>query len=247
LKKRSAFDSSVLKALRVAGCPVPSNEWDALPCDVRILVQKSGTKVYDKKNAAEYTFDVTIVNCSYGVVEIQRFDCRLPWHPRSVRLLSPRNDVSQERAYRLPSGREFARGMVLNHRVGPLGILKPQERLQGFLLGHCIRRCIPRDILAGSTVPGEISILDQHGRWLSFDIEVEVDRSATMKIIGTKRPVGSGLYDSCGSNMPSDIPDTRAILSGPLRDDPTSSDVILRSQGIRAKVHRMDQTEHSNL
>jgi hypothetical protein len=217
LKKSKGFNSSVIKILRAAGCPVPSNEWNGLSTDIRILAKKPGTKVSDRKNAAEYEFDVQIENCSFGILEIQRFECRLPWHSRlrPVSLLGQRNDVPDKKAYRLPSGREFPLGMVLNHRIGLLGTIKPNEMLGGLLLAYCMHRCVPNGIPEGSTVPGEISILDQHGRWHSSEIELEIDRSATMKPIGTVRPLGSGLYDTLPANLSLPIPEMPKIPAHP--------------------------------
>ncbi len=201
MKDKNAVDQTLIRRLRVAGCPMPEDcEDDPMPGLAIVVSRPEITKAYVLHSWVEYVFAVRISNDSYGPLEIQKFKCQLPWPTRLIGRMDPRIRQPEKQAYRLPgSGREFPYERVLNHRSGRVGSINPGDSLEGILLAF--RRCqrFPDECFAGSVIPAELSIVDQYG-WKHFSqIEVRVDRTAIINSLKLARRQGRGLYDTSES------------------------------------------------
>ena len=195
MKEEKAADPALIRRLRAAGCPMPEDCEDDPPPGLTIVVSRPEmTRAYVLRNWVEYVFAVRITNHCYAPLEAHKFKCRLPWRTKLIWPMDPRIQMRDKQAYRLPSGREFPCGRVLNHRTGRSGIIKPGDTLEGILLAF--RKCgrIPNDCLAGSVMPAELSVVDQNGRKHLSKIEVRVDRTAIIDSLRLIRQPGQGLY-----------------------------------------------------
>ena len=209
MKNKNAVDQTLIRSLRAAGCPMPGDcEDDPMPGLAIVVSRPEITKAYVLHSWVEYLFAVRISNDSFALLEVQQFECHLPWLTRLVGPMDPRIRQSEKQTYRLPgSGREFHYKRVLNHRTGRAGRINPGDSLEGILLAF--RRCqrFPDECLASDPViPAELSIVDQFGREHFSEIEVMVDRTAiihSLKLIGRQ---GRGLYDTSESQA---IPEVR--------------------------------------
>jgi hypothetical protein len=163
--------------------------------DLTIAVSKSELAVaYDRRASSEYVFPVRITNHSYAHLEVCKFRAGMPWKRRLFLLADTQPYSPEMEGYRLESGRTFPRMEVLNHRMGECGGLGPGESMEGVLLGLQIFCRIPFDYLHGTIVPAEISVVDQFGRRHGSEIEVRIDRSATMRPL-IRRPRGTSLFE----------------------------------------------------
>jgi hypothetical protein len=168
----------------------------------------------------EYVFGVRITNVSYSRLLPQRFRARLPWIARLHWLSDPRIYAPETDAYRLDSGRKFSCYEVLNHRVREHGGLNPGDSIEGVLLAFARNR-IPMELLHRTIAPAQLSVEDQFGREHDSEIEILIDRRATMRP-PVFRPCGKGLFDDteprAGTNLseemqlPAEIlPNTRHV------------------------------------
>jgi len=163
--------------------------------DLTIAVCKPEIAVaYDRRASSEYVFSVRITNHSYARLELHRFRADVLWKRRLFLLADPQVYSPEMEGYRLESGRTFPRVEVLNHRIGECGGLGPGESVEGVLLGQQISCRIPFDYLHGTIVPAAISVVDQFGRKHRSEIDVRIDRSATMRPL-IRRPRGSSLFE----------------------------------------------------
>jgi hypothetical protein len=176
---------------------------------------------------AEYEFAVRITNYSYVPLEVQKFECHLPWPTQLIGPMDPRIRRPKKQAYRLPgSGREFPYEWDLNPRTCRAGSINPGDSLECIFLAF--RRCqrFPDECFADPVIPAELSIVDQYGREHVSEIEVTVGRTAIINSLKLARRQGRGLYDtsesqasvavreqarrSVAAEISSDIPDKRA-------------------------------------
>lgn len=198
-KSNSSNDLALLQRLLAAGCPMPLQADHEPSSDLTIEVSKSKLAVaYDRRASSEYVFPVRITNHSYARLEVHKFRADMPYKRRVFLLADPHPYSPELKGYRLESGRFFPRDEVLNHRVGECGGLGPGESMEGVLLGLQIFCRIPFDYLHGKSVSGTISVVDQFGRKYPSDIEVRVDRSATMRPL-IRRPRGTSLFEDAGA------------------------------------------------
>jgi hypothetical protein len=209
-------------------CPMPEHcEDEPLPGLTIVVSRPEITKVYVMRGWAEYEFAVRITNYSYVPLEVQKFECHLPWPTQLIGPMDPRIRRPEKQAYRLPgSGREFPYEWVLNPRTGRAGIINPGDSLEGFLLAFRKGPRVPIDCLAGPVIPAELSIMLQNGRQYVSQIDLEVDRAAITNSLKLAGRQGRGLYDtsesqarvavreqarrSMAAEISSDIPDKRA-------------------------------------
>jgi len=194
-KSSSSQDPALLQRLLAARCPM-SSEIDHEPSsDLTIAASKPEIALaYDRRASSEYVFPVRITNHSFAHLEVWKYRAGMPWKRRLFLLADPQPYSPEMEGYRLESGRTFPRGEVLNHRIGECGGLGPGESMEGVLLGFQIFCRIPFDYLHGTIVPAEISVIDQFGRKYRSDIEVRIDRSATMRPL-IRRPRGTSLFE----------------------------------------------------
>lgn len=106
----------------------------------------------------------------------------------------PRIYTPECESYRLESGRKFPYDDVLNWRVGDKGVLQPGANIEGLLLAYTMFTRISPDYLHGETAPAELFVIDQLEREHSSDVEILIDRTATMRPF-VRRPRGQGLFD----------------------------------------------------
>jgi hypothetical protein len=111
--------------------------------------------------------------------------------------------------YRLDSGRTFPCDQVLNHRVGEFGAIEPGESLEGILLAYTMYDRV--DYLHGEVAPASIFVIDQFGRKHRSEIEILIDRTATLPPF-IRRP--RGLYDD-GEIKPVVCPEFRPVPCDP--------------------------------
>jgi hypothetical protein len=135
---------------------------------------------YDRRAGTDYVFAVRITNHSYALLVLQEFRAHLPWRGRVQFFEDPRRYTPEKKVYRLASGHEFPYDEVLNHRIHLQGLLEPRQSLEGLLLAHTISHRIPFEILHGTIAPAELCAVDQFGREHHSEIEITIDRSATL-------------------------------------------------------------------
>jgi hypothetical protein len=111
---------------------------------------------------------------------LQGFRARTPWLGRLCFLGDPRIHTPERQVYRLESGREFPYDEVLNHRIHEQGTLNPGKSFEGMLLAYTMFKRIPSDYIHGERAFVRLSLADQYGRRHSSDIEILIDRRATM-------------------------------------------------------------------
>jgi hypothetical protein len=228
MKNKNAVDQILIRRLRAAGCPLPEDcEDDPMPGLVAVVSRPEEIKAYVMRGWAEYVLALQITNHSYDCLEVQEFECHLPWPIRLIGPLSPRICGSEKPTYRLPgSGKTFPYDSVLNHRTGGAGRINPGDSVEGILLAFRCCRAYPEECLDGRVIPAELSIVDQHGRPHVSQIEVRVDRTAIINSLRLVGRQGRGLYDtsesqasvavrerarrSMAAEISLDIPDKRA-------------------------------------
>jgi hypothetical protein len=152
------------------------------------------TVAYDMRAGAEYVFGVRITNQSYSVLMLQEVRCCFPWRAEVIFPGDPRRYRPECENYRLESGRKFRCEDVLNHRVRENGSLEPGESFEGILLAYTMFNHISSDYLHGETAMARVWIIDQHCRKHRADLEISIDRSATIRSF-KPRPRGQGLFE----------------------------------------------------
>jgi hypothetical protein len=207
----SVSDIALLRRLLAAGCPMPPQIEQQSLSDLIIEVGKHElTVAYDRPGSSEYVFSVRITNRSYARLHVREYRADSPWKRRLFLLAEPQSYLHAVKEYRLESGRIFRYDEVLNHRVGKCGGLAPGESMEGLLLGLQISCRIPFDFLHATIVPARISVVDQFGREHESEIEVRVDRSATMRPLNRKRQP-KGLFAETGT-LPMALPRDEAAI-----------------------------------
>lgn len=178
--KASSADIALVRRLLAAGCPMPANERQEKPCDLTVEVTNPEiTTAQARRAGTEYVFAVRIRNVSYQPLTVQGIRIRMPWVARLIWLGDPARH-SCEPMYRFASGRKFPYREVINHRIGEQGELAPGESLEGLLLAYTMFDGVG-DFIHRECVPASIFVIDQFGRKHRSEIEITVDRSATMR------------------------------------------------------------------
>jgi len=193
--QRSLMDESRIRRLLAVGCPVPSENHSRRPPDIVAELRNSKrTKAFDFRSSTEYILDLVIRNTSFVVLKLQEFRCYPDWKDGHITLLGdPRLYRPDQQEYRMPSGRKIPYDSVLNHRLSEME-LEPGKSYEGMFLAWSRQTRISTDYLHGEIFSMRISLTDQFGRRHRSLIEVQVDRSATMRIPNLNNK-GSGLYE----------------------------------------------------
>lgn len=193
-RQKRLLDEATIRRLRAVGCPVPMEEDLPLVPDLIVEVRNPReTVAYDFLRSTEFLLDLRITNHSYGRRGIERVEGSPPWSDEHFTWLGdPRRHMPEKRVYRMPSGREIACELVLNHRFCEEQI-EPGESLEGMLLAWSMFTRIPAEYLHGETLPLPIALVDQYKRSHCSLIEVRIDRSATMGTTNVSRRFGGGL------------------------------------------------------
>jgi hypothetical protein len=131
---------------------------------------------------------------SYSVLLLQEVRCRVPWPAQVLFLGDPRSYRPECENYQLQSGRIFRYEDVLNHRLRENGRLEPRESLEGLLLAYTMFDRISFDYLHGETAIARLWVVDQHCRKHRAELEISIDRSATIRLF-KRRPRGQGLFE----------------------------------------------------
>jgi hypothetical protein len=105
----------------------------------------------------------------FGDLELLGRRCNVDW------LL---NGVSN--FYKFDRGPEFSRDIVLNHRTGKHGMVKPGLPMEGVLLGRSAV-AIPSEYSHGSRLLMTLSILDGFDNWHTAQLHVRVDEQLCAK------------------------------------------------------------------
>ncbi|HEX6504331.1 MAG TPA: hypothetical protein VF011_13895 [Terriglobales bacterium] len=179
------------------GCPIPRDNGDEQSCEPDLtfeVTQPELTRAYDRQAGVEYVFAVRITNRSYGRLQVQYFNARVPWRRRLYWPGVPGDSTRERPVYRFESGRTFSPVEVLNHRVRERFRLNPGESWEGLLLAYSVFDSIPKYFLHGELYDVRLSAVDQYGRWHWSYIEMLIDRTATMPALSIRRP-GKGLFE----------------------------------------------------
>lgn len=122
-RDRNVVHPGILRRLRAAGCPLPSEDERNGITDLTIEVSRPElTRCYALRAGAEYVFGLRITNHTYGSLVLQRFAGRMDWPAALIFPVDPRIYMPETQVYRLESGRKFPCADVLNHRVGERGL-----------------------------------------------------------------------------------------------------------------------------
>jgi hypothetical protein len=195
MRKKSNPSFHLARRLVAAGCPMPIEIEQERQPDLTIEVSRPQVTIaYDMRAGAEYVFGVRITNQSYSVLMLQEIRCRLPWRAKVIFPGDPRRYRPECENYRLESGRKFRCEDVLNHRVRENGSLEPGESFEGILLAYTMFDRISFEYLHGETAMAMFWIIDQHCRKHRADLEISIDRSATIRSF-KPRPRGQGLFE----------------------------------------------------
>ena len=196
MTKRSALTASMLRRLRAAGCPMPTDPPNEPERDLIIEVTRPDFTVAShlRGGGTEFIFAVRITNRSYARLRLRRFLASMPWPAKLQFPTGPRIDAPEEKVYPLRSGRECRCEELLNTRLSQELEIEPSGHLEGILLAYSMFHEIPGDYMHGSTVPAEIGVVDQFERRHWAEIELLIDRPASLKPV---RPAGarSTLFD----------------------------------------------------
>jgi hypothetical protein len=191
----SSSDTALFQRLLAAGCPTPFHMEQESQRDLTIEVSRPEVTIaYDGRAGTEYVFGVRVRNHSYSSLVLQEFRGRPPWFGRLLWLGDPRIHMPEREVYRLGSGREFPCNQVLNHCVQERGALGPGASLEGVLLAYTMFHRIPFEFLQGETAPVSLFVVDQYGRKHRSEIEILVDRTATMRPL-IRNPSRRSLFD----------------------------------------------------
>ena len=188
-------DTALFQRLLAAGCPTPFQmERESRP-DLTIEASRPEiTIAYDGRAGTEYVFAVRVTNHSYFTLAVQQFRGRPPGGGRLWWLGDPRIHMPERKVYRLPSGREFRCNQVLNHCVRERGALAPGDSLEGVLLAYTMFHRVPFEFLHRTKAPASLFVVDQYGRKHRSEIEILVDRTATMRPL-IRKPGRTSLFD----------------------------------------------------
>lgn len=183
-KFSSSPDVRLIRRLRAVGCPMPSDRTEEQPCELKAEVTKSEITVsYDRRGGTECVFGIRLTNVSYARLDVHRFRGHLPGLPGLTFLGDCRAYSPEAEYYRLESGRRFPYDDVINHCVGEKGALEPGAHLEGVLLAYTMFQHIPAEYVHRDTAIATIFVEDQFGRKHRSEVEISVDRSATMRLL----------------------------------------------------------------
>jgi hypothetical protein len=221
MKKRNPrVQTARIRRLLAVGCPIPTdNPFNPPPGLVVEVRNPERTRAFDFRASTEYIFDVRISNNSYAPLKIENLKCRSPWKDSNFTWLGDaRRYAPQRKTYRMPGGRRIPYESVLNHCIGER-TLEPGESLEGTLLAWSIFTRIPEEYLHDETCRVRIALLDHYGRSHVSIVEVQVDRSATMRPPKITKRFGQELY---GGGQHS-VSTARIPEKGVLKQWPTAS------------------------
>ena len=173
---------AAVKRLVAAGCPMPFETAQEQQPDLLIEVSRPQlTIAYDMRAGTEYVFGIRITNQSYASLVLQGFRCRLPWSANILFPGDPRIYMPEREYYRLESGRKFRCEDVLNHRVRENGRLEPGDSFEGLLVAYTMFDRISPEYLQGDTAIARLWGIDQYCRKHRAELEILIDRNATMR------------------------------------------------------------------
>jgi hypothetical protein len=225
-----------IRRLLAVGCPVPSENHSSWPPDVVVEVRNSErTQAFDFRCSAEYILDLRIRNTSFVLLKVQEVQCHPNWKDRNItRLGDPRLYRPEQQVYQMPSGRKIPYESVLNHRLFEME-LEPGKVYEGMFLAYSIRTRISTDYLHGERFPMRIALTDQFGRSHASLIEVQVDRTATMRVPDfTKK--GTGLYGASRASRVADVSD--GMARHPRQPASSPRDNAYSSELLQQRAHR---------
>jgi hypothetical protein len=215
LKKRSWEQTQLVRRLAATGYPVCGEED---PSANQLVVE-----VWDPRETAAYHFPFTtefilslkITSASYNRLEITQPRLRPCWKQEDIVILGdPYGHWRIRGFYRMPEGREVPYKSVLNHRLHQP--FEPGEVREGLLLAASFSSGIPGGYLHGEDWPLTLILVDQFGRRHRSEIDVRVDRSATMPKISLARPEGAGLFGSKWAKKPAFRP-SQSVQGSPAK------------------------------
>lgn len=157
--------------LQRAGIPLHEDVLERMRIESQGLrVYQTGTlvenEIFDLGSGMGVTIALAIDNNARKNIRIAQFRLELPWvEPGFHWLEDPLRKKPRERLYKFPrpSVLTFERELVLNHRIGRLGVLLPSDYLDGLLLGVG-EASIPESFQHRQPLNLQLRILDTRGR-----------------------------------------------------------------------------------
>jgi hypothetical protein len=205
MKKHKPASLALIARLRAAGCP----NFSEVPCDSPLgliieIARPELSVAYDVRAGVECVIAACITNRSYSRLILRRFRASLPWPSHLLLFSDPRIYMPEKKVYRFESEREFACEQVLNHQLNSQGSIEPGGSVEGVLLGYTMFDQIPFEYSHGEMATVRLSVIDQFEREHCSDIEMFVDRTATMRPIRSARSK-YGLFDQPTTDDPSSL------------------------------------------
>ena len=194
MKRDNSAEVTLTRRLRAAGCPIPADDHSEPQPDLMIEdARPELTVAYDlHRGGIEFLFALRIANLSYARLTLERFSASLPWASVVQWRGDPRIGSPEKTTYRLENGRNLPCEKILNCRIGEA--LEPGGCVDGFLLGYTLFDRIPCDYVHGSKESVDLCVFDQFERAHRAEIEILIDRAATMRPIRPARS-RSSLFD----------------------------------------------------
>lgn len=191
----SRSKQELFRRIKASGCPIEVDvPADDLSSELTIT-QTGEATIFDLGDGgAALSLWMRFARKSPGQLAIAEFaDVFLPWGPLSVIWLDPLPESGWP-SYRLPNGFDFPRDVVLNDRLGGIGLCVRSGRfVEGFVLGSTEQR-IPARCNAGYLLGAEFSVLDGTGRDFRGEVQLIVDRSTATATRPRPTRSGGGLY-----------------------------------------------------
>jgi hypothetical protein len=176
-------DLELATELQQAGIPLHEDVLDRMRLDRRGLsIYQTGTipenEIFDLGSSMGVMISLAIYNDAPTNIHIAQFRLEIPWLEPQFRWLqdplrkSPREDLY---CFPVPSLLAFEREVVLNHRIGPQGLLLPGDCLEGLLLGVG-ESSIPENYRNRQSLDLQLRVIDSLGRQVSSTLKMCVDR-----------------------------------------------------------------------
>jgi hypothetical protein len=176
-------DLELATELQQAGIPLHEDVLDRMRLDRRGLsIYQTGTipenEIFDLGSSMGVMISLAIYNDAPTNIHIAQFRLEIPWLEPQFRWLqdplrkSPREDLY---CFPVPSLLAFEREVVLNHRIGPQGLLLPGDCLEGLLLGVG-ESPLPESYRDREALDLRLRVFDSRGREYKLTLKMCVDR-----------------------------------------------------------------------
>jgi len=161
---------------------MPSDHDEEGPPDLVIeSSEPRNTVVREFKTRIEFILQLRISSTAYVPLELKCLELLGPWSGEIVWLRKPQICNQHTKMYRLESGRQFEFAKVLNHRLFGGDTLEAGRSWEGIVLGIAFGGQISRNFIHDDPAHADLVLTDQYGREHATELEVLIDRSATIR------------------------------------------------------------------